>query len=232
MNWRNSFATTIQWTKEISNREKKEEVAKKMAQRAKDGDVIGVGSGSTSFLAIQAIGERAKNEKINITAIPTSAEVALTCTYLNIPTTTLVQLKPDWAFDGADEVDPANSLIKGRGGAMFYEKLMLKSSPENYIIIDDSKLVPKLGASFPIPIEVHPLAVHLVETLLYTIGATKTSLRLAEKKDGPVITESGNFIIDTVFKDIDNHLEREIKCIPGVIESGLFIGYNIEIVKS
>jgi ribose 5-phosphate isomerase A len=228
MRWSTKIATTLEWSGEIINKKAKERVAKMV----KDGDVIGMGSGSTVFLAIQAIGRRIMNEGIRITAIPTSLEGALACTALGISTTSLFQEKPDWAFDGADEVDPDSNLIKGRGGAMFKEKMLLVSSPKTYIVVDSSKLVKKLGEKFPIPVEAVPSSVHFVENKLITLGASEVRLRLAKAKDGPVITESGNFILDVRFPQITTDLEKEIKLITGVIESGLFIGYNLEILVS
>ncbi|KGX91007.1 ribose 5-phosphate isomerase A [Pontibacillus marinus] len=229
MYWKNNIATTLQWSREISNKEQKEMVANKIAERVKEGDVIGVGSGSTSFLAIQAISKKIKEENINITAIPTSQEVSLTCSILGVPVSSLLNLKPDWSFDGADEVDPNKNLIKGRGGAMFAEKLVMKSSPENYILVDESKFVNNLGEKFSVPIEVDPRAVNLVEEELMKMGGEEVKLRLATSKDGPIITESGNVILDVNFKEIHSNFEKEIKLIPGIVESGLFIGYPVEI---
>jgi ribose 5-phosphate isomerase A len=232
MIWKNSIATTLRWAGEISNREQKEAVARKIAERVKDGDVIGVGSGSTSFLALQAISEKVKSEKLNVMAIPTSHEVSLTCSILGIPTSTLLNARPDWAFDGADEVDPQKNLIKGRGGAMFAEKLVMKSSPENYILVDQSKFVTRLGEKFAVPIEVDPRAVNLVEEELLKLNATEINMRLAVGKDGPVITEAGNLILDVRFKEIPPLFEKEISAIPGVIESGLFMNYPVEILTT
>lgn len=113
---------------------------------------------------------------------------------------------------------------------MFKEKLLISSCRENHILIDKSKLVDKLGTKFPIPVEVFPDAMQLVEDALYKMGATEAHLRPAVHKDGPVITESGNFIIDVRFQGIEDTLERELKLIPGVIESGLFIGYSVKFV--
>jgi ribose 5-phosphate isomerase A len=228
MRWSSTIANTLEWSGEIINRKEKEQVAARLATLLRDGDVVGFGSGSTSFLTIQAIGKRLKEESIRMTAIPTSLEVALACTTLSIPTTTLFQEKPDWSFDGADEVDPRNNLIKGRGGAMFKEKILIVNSPKTYIVVDKSKLVSRLGERFPVPIETYPSAVHFVEARLVALGATEVRLRLAKSKDGPVITEAGNFILDAKFKDIGDGLEREIKMITGVLESGLFQGYDVE----
>ena len=231
MNWGNDIAKDLLLNNEISNIEQKQKVAQIISDKVKNGDVIGVGSGSTATLALKEIGKKVKQKKLSILAIPTSFEMMILCTNLGIITTTLINKRPDWAFDGADEVDSMNNLIKGRGGALFKEKLVLSSSSENYILVDDSKLVSNLGEKFPVPIEVFPYAINIVETRLAQLGVLDITLRMAKGKDGPVITESGNFIIDVKFKKIESSFEKEIKSIPGVIESGLFIGYNINIIK-
>ncbi len=113
---------------------------------------------------------------------------------------------------------------------MFMEKIVMHASARNFILVDQSKLVARLGEKFPIPVEVLPVTLRLVERELAAIGAIEIVMRLAVKKDGPVITEHGNFILDVRFKEIHKALERDIKSIPGVIESGLFIGRDVEIV--
>lgn len=229
MNWNKEILTKIDF-ENIKNKEEKEKVAHKIADKVKDGDVIGFGSGSTSYLTICAIAERIKKEKIEITAIATSYEIELLCHYFNIPTTTLLDKKPDWSFDGADEVNSDKWLIKGRGGAMFREKLNIANSGVTYILVDSSKLVDNLGEKFAIPVECYPNALNYVKEELIRLGATEINIRKAVAKDGPVITESGSLILDVKFDNISEHLEKDIKCITGVIESGLFIGYNVEVV--
>jgi ribose 5-phosphate isomerase A len=218
------------WSSSVSNQAAKEELGRRIAERVQDGQVIGVGSGSTSYIAIHAIAERVHREGLKVTAVCTSQEVTLACVALDLPVATLLQRRPDWAFDGADEVDPDRNLIKGRGGAMFMEKIVMHASPRNFILVDQSKLVTRLGGKFPIPVEVLPIAMRVVEHELAAIGAVEIVLRLAVKKDGPVITEHGNFILDVRFEEIYKALERDIKAIPGVIESGLFMGRDVEIV--
>ncbi|WP_428330864.1 ribose 5-phosphate isomerase A [Mucilaginibacter sp.] len=230
MNWNSQLLANTGWSDNIVNREGKQIVADKIAAKVKDGDVLGVGSGSTVYLALFAIAQRIKNENLKIKAIPTSLEIMMTCTTLGIPLTNLITDKPDWLFDGADEVDPDQSLIKGRGGALFKEKLLIRSSPKSYIIVDDSKLVTKLGQKFPVPIEIFPGAITYVETELLKLGVTDLSLRPAKGKDGPIITENGNFLLDAHFKDIHKEMEKAIKSITGVIDSGLFIGYDFEVL--
>jgi ribose 5-phosphate isomerase A len=227
MNWNSKLIQGLEWSSEIINIAGKQKVAEEIAAKVKDGDVLGVGSGSTVYMALLAIAERIKAERLNVLAIPTSLEISMFCTKLGIPLTSLFEHKPDWLFDGADEVDPNNSLIKGRGGAMFKEKLLISSSPVNYIIVDDSKIVDKIGTNFPIPIEVFPQALLHVETELTKLGASSIVIRPAKGKDGPIISENNNMILDCRFKEVPNTMERDIKSITGVIESGLFIGYDL-----
>ena len=232
MNWQSNILGTLEWSDTIINLEGKQKVADEIAAKVKDGDILGVGSGSTVYVALLAIAKRIKEEKLIIKAIPTSIEISLFCSKLGIPLTTLYENKPDWLFDGADEVDPNRSLIKGRGGAMFKEKLLISSSPVNYIIVDESKLVKKLGTNFPVPIEVFPTALMHVEAALRKIGANSLKIRPAKGKDGPIITENGNLVLDAHFDDIDDDMEVKIKSITGVIESGLFIKYNVNVLMA
>ena len=230
MDWITNGLTEIE-PNNISNKEQKEKVAKEIALKAKDGDIIGFGSGSTSYLAIKELAKRMEDEDLKITAIPTSFEIKALCQELKIPTVSILEKKPDWAFDGADEVSKEdNIIIKGRGAAMFKEKLNIANSGITYILVDDSKFVDKLNEKFPIPIEVYPEAVNSVKEALIDLGATECILRKAEKKDGPVFTENNNVILDTKFAVIYETLEEDIKSITGVIESGLFIDYPIEVL--
>ena len=231
MDWNREILEKPMWKEEITNRQQKELLASKMAERVQDGDVIGFGSGSTSYLTVLKIAEKIQKENLKIIAIPTSHEIKMLCAYLNIPTASLEEKKPDWCFDGADEVDHDNWMIKGRGAAMFNEKLNIKSANKTYILVDESKIVNKLGSNFPIPVEVNPMAINLVKQEIYNMGATEIKLRMALRKDGPVISENGNLILDVRFNNIDETLERRLKNITGVIETGLFIGYNVEILK-
>jgi ribose 5-phosphate isomerase A len=228
MNWEQKVYNS--WQGAVSNREAKEELGRRIADKVHDGQVIGVGSGSTAAIAIQAIAERVRTEKLHVTAICTSAEVTLACAAVGLPVGSLLALRPDWAFDGADEVDPKRNLIKGRGGAMFLEKVVMQASPRNYILVDQSKLVKRLGEKFAIPVEVLPVAFRVVEHELARMGATEIAPRMAVKKDGPVITENGNFILDVRFPEIGAALERDLNGVPGVIESGLFWGRDVDVM--
>ena len=230
MNWKEEILTKVELDN-INQREEKEKIAKQITEKVKDGQVIGFGSGSTSYLTVIEIAKKINEENINIIAIPTSLEIKMLCARLEIPTASIMEMKPDWSFDGADEVDNNNWMLKGRGGAMFKEKLNIANSPITYILIDKSKRVEKLGSKFKVPVECFPEAINYVKEELVKLGGKEIELRRAIGKDGPILTENNNVILDVKVEKITKELEKEIKAIPGVIESGLFIGYNVEIVS-
>ena len=218
----------------ISNYEPKLAVARSLAATAESGQTIGAGSGSTSFLAIHAIAERVDAGEIeSMTLIPTSIEVQLTIANLGgLRVGDLAADTPEWLFDGADEVDPEGSLIKGRGGALFREKMLFRATTDRRVIVDDSKKVHQLGSKFAIPVEVVPLALPVALPEIEKLGPTEVEIRKATGKDGPVITELGNVIVDCRFDGIAPDLEVKIKSITGVIESGLFQGYTPTLIQS
>lgn len=231
MDWEKTIIDSLEWGKEISNRKEKQKVADKIASMVKDGDIIGVGSGSTAYLALLKIADRIRTEQLHIHAIPTSQEIKMACAKLGIPLTSLLEHKPNWTFDGADEIDPNHNMIKGRGGAMFKEKLLISSSPQTFIIADPSKMVSKLGSRFPVPVEIFPDALIHADQALRSLSPLDIKLRMAQGKDGPIITENGNLILDVWFDNIPDNLENAIKSITGVIESGLFMHYEVKIIS-
>lgn len=230
MNWGEGELTKIEFN-DIKNVEEKKIIAKKITDKVKDGQVIGFGSGSTSYLAVLEIAKKIKEEKMNITAVPTSLEIKMLCANLGIQTASLLEKRPDWSFDGADEVDKNNWMIKGRGGAMFKEKLNIANSQFTYILIDESKKTDNLGSKFKVPVECYPEVVNYVKEELIKLRGKEIELRKAVGKDGPILTENNNLILDVKFEKITEELEKQIKAIPGVIESGLFINYNVEIIS-
>ncbi|MCB9965238.1 MAG: ribose 5-phosphate isomerase A [Rhodospirillales bacterium] len=237
MKWQNDIAQNLSWSQEISNYDEKLAVARKVAQNVKNGDVIGAGSGSTSFLALKEISRRIKEEGISCKIVPTSREIEISAGVLGVPVTSLLIDQPDWCYDGADEVDPHGNMIKGRGGAMYREKLIMSSTLSHpngkiFILVDQSKFVDKLGAKFAVPVEIDQESLHYVETELKGLGASDVKFRLAKSKDGPVVTESKHFILDARFHEIGATLEHDIKQITGVIECGLFWGYQPEILTT
>jgi ribose 5-phosphate isomerase A len=216
---------------DISNYDAKVKVAHQMAVRLHDGDVVGVGSGSTSMMALRALVDQAHTEGWKFTAITTSLEIEIACAELGVKTSSLIQERPDWSFDGADEVDGQLNMIKGRGGAMLREKLIIASSPERYILVDASKRVEKLGQKFPIPLELVPESLQLVRSeLLERFDVHEIELRMAVGKDGPVITENRNLILDVRFADVTPDLDPQLNSLPGIVGTGLFIGFHPTVI--
>jgi ribose 5-phosphate isomerase A len=204
----------------------KERVALEAAKMVSSGTIVGLGTGSTVAPAIAELGRRVHEEGLEIIGIPTSYQAAMLAQANGITTRTLDDVsKIDIAIDGADEVDPDKNLIKGRGAAHTREKIVDSWADLFVVVVDDSKLVEHLGAKFPVPVEVLPFAVHPVTRTLQAMGGNP-ELRMGVKKDGPVITDQGNMIIDVRFAEIKDPkaLEARLNNIPGVVENGLFVG--------
>jgi ribose 5-phosphate isomerase A len=209
----------------------KELVAKELVKRLKNGETIGVGTGSTVDACLTEISKRVIAEKLVLQVVPTSYESAWKCQQIGL-TVLQREYRGDlaWGFDGADEVDPNRWLIKGKGGAMLMEKILAAKCKQYVVVVDDSKLVTSLGQKCPVPVEVIPGAVTVVERGLAKLGAREINIRRGTGIYGPVISECGNIILDVTFPKIEQDLERQIKSIVGVVESGLFIGYATEIL--
>lgn len=209
----------LKWTEAASFR-----AAEEAAKLVKNGDVVGLGTGSTAALAILAIGRRIHREKLSILGIPTSYQAQLLAAKQKIPMTSLEENSVlDIAIDGADQIDKALNLIKGGGAALTREKIVGSSAKMYVIVADETKLSKKLGVNQSVPVEVLPFG--LAPTLKKLAKFSRFArVRQAEKKAGPVVTDNGNLIIDTYFGTISEPLELalKIKRIPGVIESGIF----------
>lgn len=205
-----------------SNSSSKMNAGYKAAEYVKDGMVLGLGTGSTTHFFIEKVGMRIRDEGINIMGIPTSFQSLLKAKEWNIPITTLEEHDINLSVDGADEVDPHFNLIKGGGAAHTMEKIVDYAADTFIVIVDESKVVKELG-NFPVPVEVLPDASRMVMKTLKDMGA-EPEIRMAQRKDGPVITDNGNFVIDAKFNEIDSpaHLEIDLNSIPGVVENGIF----------
>lgn len=215
----------------ISQLNQKQKIAQEVALLAKSGDCIGVGSGTTSYLILLEINRLIKENKLkDISFIASSLEIELTLSHLNLSIESLLSRNPDWLFDGADWVLNEDLFIKGRGGALFKEKILFQTTKKRFLCIDQTKLVSNFDQEVTIPVEVERLALNHVLAQLDLIGAISTDIRKGSGKDGPVITENGNILLDASFKNINKDLEKQIKSITGVIESGLFSGFNVEII--
>jgi ribose 5-phosphate isomerase A len=206
--------------------EAKRKVAIESVKLIKDGQVVGLGTGSTAKYMIDELGRRIREEGLRISGIPTSLWTSTRAKKNKIPLTTLDEHpRLDIAIDGADQVDPELNLIKGLGGALTREKIIDTAAENLIIIIDESKLVEKLGVNQVVPIEVIPMALTPVIEKLRKLGG-KPKVRSGKENEDVFITDNGNYIVDAAFGVITNGkiLETKINMIPGVVENGLFIG--------
>jgi ribose 5-phosphate isomerase A len=209
----------------------KEIVGKEIAQRVQNGDVIGVGTGTTVDAALTEIGRRVREEGLAVAVVPSSYQTAWRCQELGISVLfSGYRDRISWGFDGADQVTKDRWAIKGRGGALLQEKILAARCKHFVLIVDETKVVSSLGAGCPVPVEVVPEALLIAEQSLRSLGATSLVVRSGSGKHGPIITERGNIIVDAEFGAIERSLESEIKKIVGVVESGLFIEYATEVV--
>jgi ribose 5-phosphate isomerase A len=203
--------------------QEKEAAARASLRFVKDGQVVGLGTGSTAKYFIQLLGEQVKNG-LRIRGIPSSDRSRERAVELGIPLTTLDECQRiDVTVDGADEVDPQMRLIKGGGGALLREKIVASATRQYVIITDASKRVPVLG-KFPLPVEVIKFAQALVTKRIEALGA-KVILR--RNADGtPYLTDENNYILDCHFGQIRgaDGLANKLSDMPGVVEHGLFIG--------
>ncbi len=205
----------------------KQQVGIAAAARVQSGSIVGLGTGSTTAYAIQALGDRLKSGDLkDIKGVPTSFQAIVLARQNNIPLVTLDEIDHiDVAIDGADEVDPHKNLIKGGGAAHTQEKIVDSLATQFIVVVDSGKLVDQLGSTFLLPVEVIPMAVTPVMRAIAKLGG-KPELRMGIKKAGPVVTDQGNLVIDVKFDRIDNpaELEKTLNNIPGVLENGLFVG--------
>jgi ribose 5-phosphate isomerase A len=188
-----------------------------------DGDIVGLGSGSTAAYAIRLLGERVK-AGLDIRGVPTSVAAQRLAESCGIPLTTLDEVQQiDVDIDGADEFDPQLQLIKGGGGALLREKIVASVARKFVLVADSGKQVKVLGA-FPLPVEVIPFAQTVITRSIAALGA-KVSLRTTTAGT-PYVTDEGHHILDCHFGQIPNPpaLARTLSDMPGVVEHGLFIG--------
>jgi ribose 5-phosphate isomerase A len=205
----------------------KQQVGYAAAAKVQSNSIVGLGTGSTTAYAIQAIGERLQSGDLqNIKGVPTSFQAIVLARQYGIPLVSLDEIeKIDIAIDGADEVDPQKNLIKGGGAAHTQEKIVDSLAEQFIVVVDSGKLVEQLGSTFLLPVEVLPMAVTPVMKAIEKLGG-KPQLRMGVKKAGPVVTDQGNLVVDVKFDRIDNpgELEKTLNNLPGVLENGLFVG--------
>lgn len=202
----------------------KKAAAYEAAQFVRHGMIVGLGTGSTAKHMIRALGEKVR-AGMNLRGVPTSQETASLAKQAGIP---LLDTDNRWeidvAIDGADQVDPQFNLIKGGGGALLKEKIVATSAKQFIVVVDHTKQVSILGGAFPLPIEVIPFGwgstIREIELL------TKSRIVLRERNGAPFLTEAGHFIVDVHLDQIaqPGELETALNLIPGVVETGLFVG--------
>jgi len=206
----------------MANDQEKEAAARASLRFVNDGDIVGLGSGSTAECAIRLLGERLKSG-LRIRGIPTSVRSKELAASLGIPLTTLNDYQQiDVTIDGADEFDPELRLIKGGGGALLREKIIASASKKVVIVADSSKQVQVLG-KFPMPVEVIPFAQALIANKITALGASVTLRQYVD--ENPFVTDDGHRILDCRFGQIPDPptLAHTLSDMPGVVEHGLFI---------
>lgn len=202
----------------------KKVAATEAAEYIRDGMVVGLGTGSTAKHMIRALGEKVR-AGMNLRGVPTSQETAVLAKQAGIQ---LLEADSRWeidiAIDGADQVDPQFNLIKGGGGALLKEKIVAASARQFVVVVDHTKQVPVLGGTFPLPIEVVPFG--WGSTAREIESLTKSRVVLRERNGSPFLTEAGHFIVDVHLDQIaqPGDLETALNLIPGVVETGLFVG--------
>ncbi len=202
----------------------KKAAALKAVEFIRDGMVVGLGTGSTAKHMVIALGEKVR-AGMTLRAVPTSQETAALARQSGI---TLIDTDNRWdidiAIDGADQVDPGFNLIKGGGGALLKEKIVAASARQFVVVVDETKRVKVLGGSFPLPIEIIPFG--WGSTAREIQHLTKSQVVLRERNGAPFKTEAGNLIVDVHLARIEQpaDLELALNQIPGIVETGLFVG--------
>ena len=204
----------------------KQLVAQHAAKLVEDGMVVGLGTGSTANYFIEALAQRCTSEGLKVTTVSSSYISAIKAREAGLPLLSIEQInKLDLYVDGADEVSPSLALLKGRGSDLVREKLLARASAEFIVLVDQSKLVSRIGEKYAIPIEVMPFAWQLVQASLQAQGATG-ELRPNASKDGLAMTSHGSLVLEMTFdnKLSSSELNIMLNNTPGIVEHGIFEG--------
>ena len=200
----------------------KQMAAEKAVEEIQPGAIVGLGTGSTVYYVLLALGEKVR-DGLNITGIATSKQTETISAKQGIPLSTLAE-RPviDLTIDGADEIDPSLNLIKGGGGALVREKIIAHASKRLVIVADESKLVSVLGTTFALPVEVLQFGWEATQTAINNICG-KSTMRYSG--ENPFLSDNGNYILDCRFDMIRQpaQIELQLNNLPGVVENGLFV---------
>ncbi len=203
----------------------KRAAGRRAADVVETGQDVGLGTGSTVFFALERLGERIRDEGLVIRGVPTSVDTETKAREFGIPLATLDEIERfDVTIDGADEIDGDYAMIKGGGGALLREKVVAAATEHMVVVVGPEKVVGTLGSTFDLPVEVVPFARAAVERGIRALGGVPA---LRDADGAPYLTDNGNQILDVHFeRGIDDaaELELALDAIPGVVESGLFIG--------
>lgn len=204
----------------------KELAGRAAAELVRDGMCVGLGTGSTVHFTLVRLAERIREERLRITGVPTSDDTERKARELGIP---LVELgaveRLDLTIDGADEIDARFDMIKGGGGALLREKVVASISEREAIVVGEDKVVERLGVRFKLPVEVVPFAAPVVARALAKLGAVPNLRKRAD--GGTFVSDNHNWILDCAFADgiaAARELDGALKRVPGVVETGLFLG--------
>ncbi len=202
----------------------KQLAARKAAEQVQNGMLVGLGTGSTANYFIEELARLQKEEGLQVTTVASSVISSIKAQQLNLSVIAFEQVTQlDLYVDGADEVSHEGTLLKGRGSDLVREKILAKASERFLVLVDQSKLVNRIGEKFAIPVEVLPFAWQLVKLNLESLGATG-DLRPNASKDNFAITASGSLVLDITFSpELDSFfLNDRLNAIPGVVEHGIF----------
>lgn len=204
----------------------KERVAKYAASQVTDGMFVGLGTGSTANFFIKELANRREKEDLQITTVASSAVSKLKAQELGLPLVEIEHItRLDLYVDGADEVTPDNTLLKGQGADLVREKILARASDQFMVLVDQSKMVDRIGARFPIPVEVMPFAWQIVRKQLYGFGG-QGELRQNKNDNSLAVSSHGSLILDVVFEPERGSAEIDtiLNNMPGVVEHGIFRG--------
>jgi ribose 5-phosphate isomerase A len=203
----------------------KQRAGERAVELIEDGMTVGLGTGSTAYYMVERLGARVREEGLRVRGVPTSLRTEEQARRLGIPLATFAEVQTlDLAIDGADEIGPGLALVKGGGGALLREKLVASAARRFVVIADAGKKVEALGR-FPLPVEVVQFAWEVTARRVAEAAGVEPELR-RDGAGGVYVTDNGNFILDCRCGRIEDpaRLERGLKLLPGVVESGLFVG--------